>query len=65
MIWLVAIREGRSGHMEGGEARMRQVHPLVGRREAELRGVWSAAWMSVGDDEVDRECALRDRKDGY
>jgi hypothetical protein len=47
----VAIRDGRSRHMEGGEVRMCQVHPVVGQREAELGGVWSAAWMSASNDE--------------
>jgi hypothetical protein len=47
----VAIGDGCSGRMEGGEVRMCQVHPVVGRREAELRGVWSAAWMSASNDE--------------
>jgi hypothetical protein len=40
-----------AGVWKEGEARMRPVHPLVGQRKAELRGVWSAVWMSASDDE--------------
>jgi hypothetical protein len=47
----VAIGDGSSRRMEGGEVRMCQVRPVVGRREAELRGVWSAVWMSASNDE--------------
>jgi hypothetical protein len=40
-----------AGVWKEGEARMSQVCPVIGRRETELRGVWSAVWMSASDDE--------------
>jgi hypothetical protein len=40
-----------AGVWKEGEAHMCQAHPVVGRREVELRGVRSAVWMSASDDE--------------